>query len=239
MAKPATPVKAQSPAARTSAKKMSPTAARTAVSKQARAVAIAAGNSTPVTSSRRASFTVPGLSAGAGTRVAEQLQKRLVSLVDLSLTLKHIHWNVVGPSFIGVHEMLDPQYHAVVAMVDDLAERIATLGGVPSALPQRIEQDRTWDDYSLDRADALSHLGALDVVYVGVITDQRSAIERVGEDDPISEDLLVSQCAQLERFHWFVRSHLTDWAGGLANAGSSTELGAAGSVAAKSRRSRA
>jgi len=67
------------------------------------------------TSSRMASFTVPSLSPGAGTRVADQLQKRLVSLVNLSLTLKHIHWNVVGPSFIGVHEMLDPQYHGVVA----------------------------------------------------------------------------------------------------------------------------
>jgi len=230
---------AKSPAASAKAQKVSPTAARAAVNRQARAAAIPLSNSGSVTSSRMASYTVPGLSPGAGTRVADQLQKRLVSLVDLSLTLKHIHWNVVGPSFIGVHEMLDPQYHGVVAMVDDLAERIATLGGVPSALPHRIEQDRSWDDYSLDRADALAHLGALDVVYVGVITDQRAAIERVGEDDPISEDLLVSQCAQLERFHWFVRSHLTDWAGGLANAGATTEIGAAESVTAKTRRARA
>ena len=37
----------------------------------------------------------------------------MTALLDLQLTLKHIHWNVVGPTFIGVHEMLDPQVDGV------------------------------------------------------------------------------------------------------------------------------
>ncbi|MDP2292211.1 MAG: DNA starvation/stationary phase protection protein [Actinomycetota bacterium] len=192
----------------------------------------------PVTSDRQASFTVPGLSIEQGARVADCLQERLVALSDLSQTLKHIHWNVVGPHFIAVHEMLDPQYHAATAMIDELAERIATLGGVPSTLPRRSDDVREWNDYSLDRADSLAHLGALDMVFVGVVTGHRDAVDLVGEIDLISQDLLVGQTRQLERFHWFVRSHLADWAGGMANAGSTTELGAARSVAAKSRRQR-
>ena len=56
------------------------------------------------------------LPAGLDRKESEQLvgilQSRLVSLIDLGLTLKHVHWNVVGPHFIGVHEMLDPQYDA-------------------------------------------------------------------------------------------------------------------------------
>ena len=35
------------------------------------------------------------------------------------------------------------------------------------------------------------------------------------EIDLVSQDLLVGQTRQLERFHWFVRSHLADWAGGV------------------------
>ena len=78
-------------------------------------------------------FTVPGMDAKDAGQVCDLLQRRLVSLIDLQLTLKHIHWNVVGPTFIGVHEMLDPQVAGVQAMVDDTAERIATLGGSPNS----------------------------------------------------------------------------------------------------------
>lgn len=191
-------------------------------------------SSRSVSSDRPASFTAPGLSTEEGGHVARVLQTRLVGLIDLGLTLKHIHWNVVGPNFISVHMMLDPQYEGVDQMVDDLAERIATLGGVPSGLPGTLVADRDWNDYELARADALSHLGALDLVYQGVISDHRDAIEQVGEDDAVSEDLLIGQTGILERYHWFVRSHLADWAGGMANAGAQNEMAAARAVAAKS-----
>ncbi len=189
-----------------------------------------------VTSSRHASFTVPTLSVGVGAQVAGLLQHRLVALVDLALTLKHIHWNVVGPTFIGVREMLDPQHAGVQTMVDDLAERIATLGGVPSGLPGRLVQDRTWDDYALERADSLAHLGALDLVYQGVIASHRHAISETEEADPISQDLLIGQSGVLERYHWFVRAHLEDRSGGMANAGATSEIEAAQAVAVKSSR---
>ena len=70
-------------------------------------------------------YTVPSLSNEDGAKVAAILQERLNSLTDLHLTLKHVHWNVVGPHFIAVHEMLDPQVDAVRLMVDAIAERIA------------------------------------------------------------------------------------------------------------------
>lgn len=193
-----------------------------------------AASSTPVTSDRQAMFTVPSMSLDDGADVAARLQQRLIALLDLGLTLKHIHWNVVGPNFIGVHEMLDPQYAGVQGMIDDLAERIATLGATPSGLPGRIVAQRTWDDYDLDRADSIAHLGALDLVYQGVISDHRRQIGELDELDPVTQDLLIGQTAVLEKYHWFVRSHLENWAGGMANAGADSEVDAARAVAAKS-----
>ena len=162
-----------------------------------------------------AAYTVPGLALEEGHRVAELLQGRLHALNDLQLTLKHAHWNVVGPGFIGVHEMLDPQIEKVRAMVDEVAERMATLGVSPQGTPGAIVADRTWDDYSLDRAGVREHLAALDVVYDGVITDHRSAIETVGDLDPVTEDLLIGEVNELELFQWFMRSFLTNAAGEL------------------------
>ena len=180
-----------------------------------------------VSSTRNASFTAPGMSGEDGATVIDILQERLGALIDLGLTLKHIHWNVVGPTFIGVHTMLDPQYAGVQAQIDATAERIATLGGVPNGLPGNLVARRTWDDYELGRANTMAHLGALDLVYRGVIEGHREAIQKTEEPDPVTQDMLIGQTGELEMYHWFVRSHLEDYAGGLANAGSTSELGAA------------
>jgi starvation-inducible DNA-binding protein len=173
------------------------------------------------------SYTVPGLSDEQSTQVIGTLQERLSAYNDLHLTLKHVHWNVVGPSFISVHEMIDPQVEVVRGYADEVAERIATMGGSPKGTVGAIAADRTWDDYSIGRDTALAHLGALDLVYVGVVEDNRKAIEMAGEIDPVTEDMLIGQTAELEKFQWFVRAHLEDMGGSLANAGATTEEDAA------------
>jgi starvation-inducible DNA-binding protein len=157
-------------------------------------------------------YTVPGLGTGEVAPLIEALQDRLYATLDLHLTLKHAHWNVVGPSFIAVHQMLDPQVEAVRVMSDDLGERITTLGGSPVGTPGAIVANRRWDDYALGRDDAMRHLAALDHVYQGVVEDYRKAVADV-EADPVTEDLLISHLRDLEKFHWFVRAHLEDPAG--------------------------
>ena len=173
------------------------------------------------------SYTVPGLSTDEGANIAARLQDRLNAYNDLHLTLKHIHWNVVGPNFISVHEMLDPQVEAVRGFADEIAERIATLGSSANGTPGTIVDGRTWDDYSIGRATAIEHLGALDLVYVGVIGDTRKAIEEIGDIDPVTEDLLIGQSGQLELFHWFVRAHLENSGGQLSTSGAKSENEAA------------
>lgn len=172
-------------------------------------------------------YTVPGMKSDTAERVAKLLQDRLNSLSDLALTLKHIHWNVVGPNFIAVHTMLDPQVEAVRGMVDDTAERIATLGGSPVGTPGALVAQRAWDDYSIGRASTLEHLAALDVVYAGIIETHRQAIETTEELDQVTQDMLIEQSGQLEQFQWFVRAHLEAPDGSLATADASTEKGAA------------
>jgi starvation-inducible DNA-binding protein len=169
------------------------------------------------------SYTVPGMKSGDAEKVVELLQDRLNSLNDLALTLKHVHWNVVGPNFIAVHTMLDPQVDAVRAMVDDVAERIATLGGSPSGTPGALVKQRSWDDYSVGRAVTTEHLAALDVVYSGIIEAHRRAIDTTDELDLVTQDLLIEQAEQLEQFHWFIRAHLENSDGTLSTAGARSE----------------
>jgi starvation-inducible DNA-binding protein len=166
---------------------------------------------------RTPSYTVPGLSLDDGKQVAVALQQRLNALNDLHLTLKHAHWNVVGPNFIAVHQMLDPQVEAVRGFADEVAERIATLGVSPVGTPGALVAQRTWDDYPVGRAIAIEHLAALDLVYTGVIADHRKVADEVEETDPVTNDLLITQLGQLELFHWFVRAHLENAGGELSH----------------------
>jgi len=163
-----------------------------------------------------ASFTAPGVNNDKAEQAIKLLDDRMVALIDLQLTLKHIHWNVVGPNFIGVHEMLDPQVEDVREMTDTIAERIATLGAVPVGTPKSIVDRRRWEDYSLGKALVNDHLVALNEVYSGVNEDHRKALEKLGELDPVSEDMITGQLAKLEQFQWFVRAHLESSAGNLS-----------------------
>ena len=176
-------------------------------------------------------YTVPSMTIEQGAEVAAVLQQRLNALNDLALTLKHIHWNVVGPHFIAVHEMLDPQVDAAREMVDAIAERIATLGSSAVGTPGALVKARSWDDYSIGRADAIAHLGALDLVYQGVITSYRAGIKELDELDLVTQDMVIGQTEQLELFHWFVRAHLEDQSGRLATAGAQDEVAAARAAA--------
>jgi starvation-inducible DNA-binding protein len=175
-------------------------------------------------------FTIPGLTEKQGARVAELLQKRLSAYNDLHLTLKHVHWNVVGHNFIGVHEMIDPQVGLVRGYADELAERIAALGASPQGTPGAIVRDRTWSDYSIGRDSVQSHLAALDLVYTGVIEDNRKAIEATEELDKVTQDILIDHAGELEKFQWFVRAHLENSSGTLAHEGAHTERSAARSA---------
>ncbi|AXT85156.1 DNA starvation/stationary phase protection protein [Aeromicrobium sp. A1-2] len=172
-------------------------------------------------------FTIPGLTNAEGEKLAGILQARLNALNDLHLTLKHVHWNVVGPHFIAVHEMIDPHVDEVIAMVDETAERIATLGVSPLGTPGAIVDGRTWDDYSLGRATTNEHLGALDAVYINLLEDHRKAQAAIADLDPVTEDMIIGQLRQLELFHWFVRAHLESTGGQLSTDGATSEQAAA------------
>jgi starvation-inducible DNA-binding protein len=156
----------------------------------------------------RTHYTVPTMAPEQAGKVIDLLQGRLVSLIDLQLTLKYVHWNVVGPNFVAVHEMLDPHVDAVREMTDTIAERIATIGGEPQGTPGYVAHHRSWDDYDLGRADTQEHLAKLDTVYQGIIGDHRACLREVEELDQVSHNVLVDQLEQLEMFHWFVRAHL-------------------------------
>jgi starvation-inducible DNA-binding protein len=176
-------------------------------------------------------YTPAGLESADARKVADQLQQRLDALTELGLTLKHVHWNVVGPGFLAVHEMLDEHVAKVRDMTDEVAERIATLGGIPNGLPGMIVSRRDRDDYDLGRAVVPAHLGALDKMFEEVTGAHRAAIDVIEPVDPVTADMLTAQTGGLELMQWFIRAHLENTSGELPTTDEATELDAAAAAA--------
>lgn len=73
------------------------------------------------------------------TTVIDHLNTELASAQVLALNAKRYHWTVTGPHFRDYHLRFEELYVAADATVDELAERIRMLGGVPIHAPAQIE----------------------------------------------------------------------------------------------------
>lgn len=160
-------------------------------------------------------YTVPGIASNDAKKLIDELQARLTDYNDLHLILKHAHWNVTGPNFIAVHEMLDPQVELVRGYADEVAERVSTLGGSPVGTPVGHIEDRTPLKYEVNEGSTQEHLAALNETYVKVIEGVRESRATAGDLDAITEDIFISHAAELEKFQWFVRAHLEDSKGNI------------------------
>lgn len=75
---------------------------------------------------------MPDIDIGINTTdraaVAEGLKKLLADSYTLYLQTHNFHWNVTGPQFRDLHLMFEEHYTELAVAVDDVAERIRTLG---------------------------------------------------------------------------------------------------------------
>ncbi len=142
------------------------------------------------------------------SKTASKLQACLVTLVDLSLAFKQLHWNVVGAHFRPVHLQLDEIIDTVREASDEVAERISTLGVSPDGRANTVAQNSALGDMPTTFVDANTVLEIAADSLKQTIAQIREALETVGDQDAMSEDLLVGICRDLEKHLWMVQAQL-------------------------------
>ncbi|BBM51572.1 ferritin [Leptotrichia trevisanii] len=65
------------------------------------------------------------------SKTVEKLNLYLANLNVLYRKIQNYHWNIVGAGFFSVHEKLEEYYDAINEQIDDVAERILSIGGRP------------------------------------------------------------------------------------------------------------
>jgi starvation-inducible DNA-binding protein len=151
---------------------------------------------------------LPALDEHRRAEVGHELQATLVELVDLSLLGKQLHWNIVGRPFKPLHEHLDELVDSWRDLSDTVAERAVALGFAPDGQAAAVAAGAGIDPVdsgSLDTDTATRQL----VERVADVDERiRSRMERLGELDLASQDVLIEVVRELEKQLWMLRSSL-------------------------------
>ena len=131
------------------------------------------------------------------------------TLILYSLYKKH-HWAMHGATFYSLHLLLDQHAGAQLELIDALAERVQTLGGVAVADPRRVAEVTTIDRAPDGIETVPAMLARLLAAHERIIEETRAAIEKtVRNADAGSNDLLVSSVLRTHETQvWFIGAHL-------------------------------
>lgn len=140
------------------------------------------------------------------TQTVSSLQSCLTDLIDLALQGKQAHWNVVGPNFRSVHTQLDDIIATARDASDAIAERIVTLTEPADGRAAVVAEKSRLSPYPEGLQSVADTVTLIADRMACVIEGLRAAIEKVGDLDPISEDLLISQASALEKHLWMVQA---------------------------------
>ncbi|MFT4552923.1 MAG: starvation-inducible DNA-binding protein [Chlamydiales bacterium] len=118
------------------------------------------------------------------------------------------HWNVEGPSFGILHNLFKGQYEIISQNVDDLAERIRTLGEKVNGNLAAFLDQATLKEISsgLNADDMLRVLNESHERFIANLREHISFYE--SNNDAGTVDLLTSQLRYHEKTAWILRSHL-------------------------------
>ncbi len=155
--------------------------------------------------------TMNDLPSNAKKVAIELLNANLAATIDLALATKQAHWNLKGPQFIAVHEMLDGLRTDLDEHVDTIAERVAQLGGTALGTTQTVADASVLPPYPVDIYKVPDHLKALIERYGIVANKVRKSIDESDDaGDATTADIFTAASRSLDKALWFLEAHLQE-----------------------------
>ena len=144
------------------------------------------------------------------TEVAHSLSKILADEVVLYTKTRKAHWNVEGPDFYSKHLFFEAQYGQLEQIIDDVAERIRTLGHyAPGSLKEFLELTHLTEQTRKGN-DSAGYMKDLLADHESILIHLRENIDLFAETlkDAGTSDYITGLMETHEKMAWMLRSHL-------------------------------
>ncbi|MEL6596017.1 MAG: DNA starvation/stationary phase protection protein Dps [Pseudomonadota bacterium] len=139
------------------------------------------------------------------------LQKALADAVDLRLAVKQAHWTVRDGRFQQLHAFFDSIVGPLDDEIDTMAERIATLGGVPDGRAVTAGSTSRLAEYGLETVSGDAHLEALADRFATLGNQIRADIDAAdAAGDADTADIFTATSRYLDQTVWFLEAHLPE-----------------------------
>lgn len=151
-----------------------------------------------------------GVPAEQREKIADGLARLLADSYTLYLKTHNFHWNVTGPMFSTLHDLFEEQYTELAQAVDEIAERIRTLGfPAPGSYRQFAELTSIEESVEAPSADGMIRQLVRDHETVVRTARQIVPVAADVNDEP-TVDLLTVRMQTHEKTAWMLRSLLED-----------------------------
>jgi len=140
------------------------------------------------------------------------LNQLLVDTMTLRDLYKKHHWQTSGATFYQLHLLFDKHHAEQSALIDEIAERIQTLGGIAIAMAADVAETTMLARPPKDREHPSVQLARFVVAHERILLSARAAARHAAEfGDDGTNDLLVSDVIRTnERQAWFIHEQLQD-----------------------------
>ena len=140
--------------------------------------------------------------------IANLLKPVLAESVQLYVASLNVHWNVTGPLFQAVHALTEEQYLELAPAIDEIAERIRSLGHkAPGTMAQYMTLGSI--DDSDENAIAEDMVRALKVGHNTIANRIRPLIATAGDaSDEVTAGLLTDRLTVHEKAQWMLGAML-------------------------------
>ena len=153
-----------------------------------------------------------GLDENVRRASVEALNQTLADTTVLRDMYKKHHWQVSGPTFYSLHLLFDKHYQEQAELVDMIAERIQSLGGVSIAMPQDVTEMTKLSRPPRGREEVPVQISRLLEGHQTILEEARkSAAQAAQRGDDGTNDLFVSNVIRTnEAQSWFISEHLVE-----------------------------